>query len=269
MLHLQARSKRHEKERVHEIERRRYNEDDMMCFLPMPLQRALNCQLSQPRFLRMFVRSSSSSTSESPLPKATLPIVSGTIPRHGKGVAVNQYAEVRRTFTAADVIQFSHLVGDYNPLHSSAVPLDSPHFPLQILVDSGVIQRDATSVDESDAKATTMKPLVHGMLSSSLFSCIFGTLIPGSIYRSQVLHFRQPIFAQDSVVGRVQVTSVRPISNRSKGGLLVVCDTTVFVLDAADEHQDNPQKRGKLCIEGHAHVWLPTGTLATKGQDSQ
>ena len=241
----------------------------MCCFLPVPLQHALNCQLSQPRFLQKFVRSLSSSSSESPLPKPSVPIVTGTIPPHGKGVAVNQYAEVRRTFTANDVIQFSHLVGDFNPLHSSTVPSDSPHIPLQMFVNSGFIQRDATAVGDSDTSTATMKPLVHGMLSSSLFSCIFGTLIPGSIYRSQVLHFRHPIFAQDSVIGRVQVTNVRPISGRSRGGLLVICDTTVVVVDAADVGHDNPQKRGKLCIEGHAHVWLPAGTLATNEQDSQ
>jgi acyl dehydratase len=240
----------------------------MMCFLRVPLQHALNCELSRPRFLRTLVRSSSSSKSESPLPKPSRPIVTGTIPPHGKGVAVNQYAEVRRTFTAADVIQFSHLVGDFNPLHSSTVPSDNAHIPLPMFVNSGFIQRDATAGSDSDTTATSMKPLVHGMLSSSLFSCIFGTLIPGSIYRSQVLHFRHPIFAQDAVMGRVQVTNVRPISGRSKGGLLVICDTTVVVLDPADEGQDNPQKRGKLCIEGHAHVWLPAGTLATNGQDS-
>ena len=159
--------------------------------------------------------------------------IEGTIPKDGKGIAVNQYAQVQRKFTNMDVTQFANLVGDHNPLHSS---FSGDLLQQDLLQKAGLIQWDGKNT----------KPLVHGMLASSLFSCIFGTLIPGSVYRSQVLQFMHPIFADDCVIGRVQVIKVRPVPSR--GGLFVVCDTSVVKEDDV------------VCIKGQAHVWLPAGT---------
>lgn len=86
--------------------------------------------------------------------------------------------------------------------------------------------------------------IVHGMLVGSLFSSIFGTLIPGSVYRSQRLEFRQPVFANDPIVARVVVLDVRNMKGR---GLLVTCDTTIAsAYDKLVKH-----------VEGEATVWLP------------
>lgn len=168
----------------------------------------------------------------------TPPAIQGTIPRGGKGIAVNDYAEVKRTFSEHDVLQFGSLVGDRNPLHESVSVEQVPC--REALEAAGVVQWDD--------KCQT-KPLVHGMLASSLFSSIFGTLIPGSVYRSQSLTFRRPVFAQDSIVGRVDVMKVRSAPN---GGVLVVCDTKVTT-----------EKDGNVCITGEAKVWLPEGTIAS------
>uniref|UniRef100_A0A7S2UDE0 MaoC-like domain-containing protein n=1 Tax=Attheya septentrionalis TaxID=420275 RepID=A0A7S2UDE0_9STRA len=121
--------------------------------------------------------------------------VVGTIPQGGHGIKESQYAEVMRSFTREDVAEYAALIGDHNPIH---------------IHDGGL--NDGTVV-------------VHGMLVASLFSSIFGTLISGSLYRSQSLNFRLPVYSDEIVKGRVDVTRVQPMRRR---GLLVTCDTVVL-----------------------------------------
>jgi len=118
------------------------------------------------------------------------------------------------------------------------------------------------------------KIIVHGMLTSSLFSAIFGTLIPGSIYRSQKLSFRSPVYCYDSIVGRIDVKRVRNL--RRLGGVLVTCDTRVLRISPHDSCDGEGQDRGvrggidlegdagqdsqenmEECVIGEAEVWLP------------
>ena len=70
------------------------------------------------------------------------------------------------------------------------------------------------------------------MLSASVFSSIFGTLIPGSIYRSQKISFNLPIFSDEYIIGRVQVVKVKDL----RKGLLVTCDTIVYQKDIDDKN---------------------------------
>ena len=168
------------------------------------------------------------------------PQVKGTIPRGGRGIAVGQHAEIQRLFTPEEIFQYGSLIGDLNPIH---------------LEGHGAVGGNGTASSDSAAnidpkfirrrsKDGRPEAIVHGMLVGSLFSSIFGTLIPGSVYRSQRLEFRQPVFANDPVVARVVVSDVRNMKGR---GLLVTCDTTVGSAD------------GKLVryVEGEAKVWLP------------
>jgi len=138
--------------------------------------------------------------------------------------------QIERIFTVEDVARFGDLVGDKNPLHACMTRDDASDFPT--LQHAGLIK---IQDDKSEA-------LVHGMLASSLFSCIFGTLIPGAVYRSQDLQFRAPIYANDLVVGRIQVKQVKIAR-----GLLVSCDTSVTCKE-------------RTCVSGEATVWLPEGT---------
>ena len=173
--------------------------------------------------------------------------ITGTIPRGGRGIAVSQYAELRRFFTAEDVLQFEKLIGDLNPIHLR-----------------GHGDADISSDGENDTTITTPhntvskfrrireedgqpEAIVHGMLVASLFSSIFGTLIPGSVYRSQRLEFRQPVFASDTIVAKVEVTDVRNMKGR---GSLVTCDTSITSSD---------YDGGQLItfVDGEAKVWLP------------
>lgn len=168
------------------------------------------------------------------------PQVTGTIPRGGRGIAVAQYAEIQRVFTGEEILQYGSLIGDLNLIH---------------LEGHGAGDGDRTAGSDSAANIDPKfmrrriedgrpEAIVHGMLIGSLFSSIFGTLIPGSVYRSQRLEFRQPVFANDLIVARVVVSDVRNMKGR---GLLVTCDTTIARVE----------EESKKYVEGEAKVWLP------------
>ena len=63
--------------------------------------------------------------------------------------------QIERTFTEKEVEQFGRLIGDLNPIH--------------------------IGIDGKEKE--NHKIIVHGMLTASLFSSIFGTLIPGEFYQ--------------------------------------------------------------------------------------
>ena len=138
---------------------------------------------------------------------------------------------MQRVFTAEEVAQYGKLVGDENLLHSPQTEFPSS---FDALARAGLIRWQG---NQSEA-------LVHGMLVGSLFSCIFGTLIPGSVYRSQQLSFRAPVFANETVIARVELTKVRSW----REGVVVTCDTRVTC-------------KGRECITGEASVWLPDGEV--------
>jgi len=87
-----------------------------------------------------------------------------------------------RKISGKDVMDFAKLSGDFNPLHV-----------------------DAEFGRESQFKTN----IVHGMLAASLFSTLVGMHCPGekSLYMSQTLNFRQPIYYDDLVVVRGTVIS--------------------------------------------------------------
>ncbi|GAX25240.1 hypothetical protein FisN_5Lu375 [Fistulifera solaris] len=171
---------------------------------------------------------------------ANLPVVEGNIPRGGEGLAVGQFADTRRIFSSNDIRDFARIIGDYNPLHES---LDTRRPSGQL---SDVLNgHPLIKVDENGMT----KEVVHGILLSSLFSCIFGTLIPGSVYRSQTLDFRRPVFVDEAILGRVQIINIE--KQRRLDGLIVRCSTYVL-------------KDDKECVRGEAEVWIRHGTTAEK-----
>ena len=138
------------------------------------------------------------------------------------------------------VAQFGKLIGDENPLHS---PQTSFPESFQALEKVRIIR----CRQDADDRQRQSQVLVHGMMVGSLFSSIFGTLIPGSVYRSQRLAFRLPVFCNEEVTGRVDVMKVR----QWREGLVLTCDTKVTC-------------QGGECITGEASVWLPDGTMELK-----
>jgi 3-hydroxybutyryl-CoA dehydratase len=89
-------------------------------------------------------------------------------------VRVGDIYEFEREITGTDVYDFAELTGDFNPLHT-----------------------DKTYGEKSKLG----KNIVHGMLVGSLFSTLIGMYCPGekSLYLSQTLNFRQPVFPNDKV----------------------------------------------------------------------
>lgn len=129
------------------------------------------------------------------------------------GLAVGQTAEVRRVFTASDVEQFAALTGDKNPIHLDADFAASTPFGARI---------------------------AHGMLVSSLFSTIFATAVPSTVYVNQNLSFKKPVYLDEEVVAKIEVVK---IDRR-----FVTCQTTIAKLSADEE---------LLAVDGSAVVMVP------------
>ena len=103
-----------------------------------------------------------------------------------------------RAITETDVIQFSQISGDDNPLH----------------------------MNEEFAKKTVFKGrIVHGTLSCGYISSVLGTKLPGPgcVYLNQNLNFRAPVRIGDIVQSRVTIRDVDTKTNR------VVCEAVCSI----------------------------------------
>ncbi len=82
---------------------------------------------------------------------------------------INQIYTHEFHFSQDEVNRFAEVTGDKNPVHTNP---------------------------EYAAKTQFRRPIMHGMLSASLFSKVFGTLFPGegTIYLKQTLNFLKPMY---------------------------------------------------------------------------
>jgi 3-hydroxybutyryl-CoA dehydratase len=97
-------------------------------------------------------------------------------------------ASFGKTITDADVVMFSAVSGDTNPMH----------------------------LNEEFAKTTRAGTrLAHGMLTASLISTVLGCKLPGPgcLYVSQTAHFRAPVKVGDTVMAKVTVHRLLPQKN--------------------------------------------------------
>ena len=102
-----------------------------------------------------------------------------------RDLKVGDRASVSKTFTDEDVLNFSNLSLDKNPIH----------------------------LDQSFAEKSIFgKKIAHGMLVASLFSGLLGMKLPGegTIYLGQSLSFLIPIYIGDEVTATVEVIKIRP-----------------------------------------------------------
>ena len=97
----------------------------------------------------------------------------------------------KKVITEKDIEMFGEITGDYNPAHFD---------------------------EEYASKTIFKKRIAHGMLIGSLFSKLLGTDLPGagSIYISQTLRFRRPVYFGDEIKAEVTVKEINNEKNRVK-----------------------------------------------------
>jgi len=113
-------------------------------------------------------------------------------------LSVGMSAVFAKTITESDIVLFSGVTGDMNPVH----------------------------VNEDFAQDTIFKGrIAHGMLTASLISTVLGMKMPGPgcIYLSQDLRFLAPVRAGDTVTARATITEIIPEKKR------IICKTTASI----------------------------------------
>lgn len=129
-------------------------------------------------------------------------------------IKIGDSASASRIFTDTDVLTFAEISGDKNPIH----------------------------LDEEYASKTRFgRRLVHGILTSGMISALLGMILPGpgSIYLSQTLNFRAPVFIGDTITATVKVIKIRN-------------DKPIITLETICENQE-----GTHVIEGEAILLAP------------
>lgn len=132
-------------------------------------------------------------------------------PQNRDYIEVGDRATFRRTITEADIALFAGATGDTNPYH----------------------------FDEEYAKRGRFgRRIAHGMLVTGLISTVLGTRLPGpgTIYISQSLKFRKPVFIGDTITAVAEVTAIRE-------------DKPIVTL-----RTDCHNQRGEVVVEGEALV---------------
>lgn len=129
-------------------------------------------------------------------------------------LSIGDQATRRKTFSDEDVRAFAQISGDTNPIH-----LD----------------------DRYAAQTRFGRRLVHGMLTASLLSATLANDLPGegTIYMSQSLQFKAPVFIGDTITATVEVTAFR--AERGIATLATTCT-----------NQD-----GAIVLQGEAVVLVP------------
>jgi 3-hydroxybutyryl-CoA dehydratase len=103
---------------------------------------------------------------------------------------IGQTATLSKIITEADILTYSALTLDTNPIH----------------LDEEIAQRSRFG-----------GRIVHGMLSASLISAVLGTHLPGPgvIYTRQLLNFRAPVRIGSTVRAIVEIMDLNPLSKKA------------------------------------------------------
>lgn len=127
-------------------------------------------------------------------------------------IEVNQVYTHDFQFSQEEVNRFAEVTGDKNPVHTNT---------------------------EYAAKTMFKRPIMHGMLSASLFSKVFGTLFPGegTIYLKQSLNFLKPMYVDVTYEAVFTVKEVLKDKHRA------IVETVI-----------KDKNTGNLCTSGEATV---------------
>lgn len=120
-------------------------------------------------------------------------------------------------FSQDEVNRFAEVTGDKNPVHLNA---------------------------DYAAKTMFKKPIMHGMLSASLFSKVFGTLFPGegTIYLKQSLSFLKPMYVDTNYEAVFTVKEVLKDKNRAIVETLIKDKSTGIVCTSGEATVMNVDK---------------------------
>jgi acyl dehydratase len=135
-------------------------------------------------------------------------------------ISIGMDASYSRPITKSDIQLFADVSGDRNPIHT----------------------------DERYAKKSRYgKNIAHGLMTASYFSALFGTKIPGegSVYVSQSLRFKRPVYVGDIVEATVVVTSVE--LDKRRVHFKTVCKVG-----------------GKIVTDGEAEICIPSSKSKSK-----
>ncbi|MBN1966185.1 MAG: MaoC family dehydratase [Anaerolineae bacterium] len=127
---------------------------------------------------------------------------------------IGMTASRTKTISEDDIAHFAAASGDTNPLH----------------------------LDEAYAATTIFgRRIAHGMLTASLISAVLANDLPGqgTIYLSQSMQFKAPVFIGDTITATVTVTAYR--ENKRIATLHTTCTN----------------QAGKLVLDGEAVVIAP------------
>ena len=118
---------------------------------------------------------------------------------------IGQSAAVTKTFTEGDVFVFAGFTGDLNPVH----------------------------ISEEFAKTTKFgRWIVHGPYVFTMIGSVLGQQLPGggSVYVSQTLKFKAPVFIGDTITCTLTVTDKNVERNRlTLSTILTNQDGTVVI----------------------------------------
>jgi len=128
-------------------------------------------------------------------------------------LTLNPGDKASRTQTISDELirSFAKLTGDTNPVH----------------------------LDDTYAAGTRFgRRIAHGMIAAGLISAVLANDLPGpgTVYLSQTLQFKAPVYPGDTITTTVEVKSVRP-------------DKPIVTLSTVCSNQEN-----KVVLEGEAVV---------------
>jgi len=106
-----------------------------------------------------------------------------TITNYFDQISLGMTGEFSKIINAEDLLDFSLVTGDNNPIH----------------------------LDHDFAKNTIFgETISHGMLVAALISAVFGSIFPGPgwVYIRQSLEFKAPVFIGDKATARVVVVKL-------------------------------------------------------------